>query len=400
MDKTGFILTGSALLLLMTNLAHSQEDYDDYSNHDSPVHPSKGSIPNVADIMRTFLAEQRTVNGSNHTVWVVGKRARQFLTGPLTTATIPALYILVFVIGLPTNGLGLWVMANRVRKLPSTIFLMNLAVADLLLSLVLPFKIHYHILGNNWLFGEALCRTVTAFFYGNMYCSVLLLTFISIDRYFALVHPFLSKRFRDNSFAVGSCCVIWLLAVLLVLPFLFLQQLYTIHNLNITTCHDVLPLESQAGYFFYYFVCLVALGFLVPGCVTVFCYGSVIRTLIQTEKRYVRATVLTVLILLVFVVCFAPSNFILLVHQSEYRLYEDSELYIYYMLGLGLSSCSSCIDPFIYYYVSDEFRAKVKRAVYCQKDKGSALSGKSSQELLSATTYTPSTRAASLTRAT
>uniref|UniRef100_UPI00398EEE19 proteinase-activated receptor 3-like n=1 Tax=Pristiophorus japonicus TaxID=55135 RepID=UPI00398EEE19 len=365
-------------------------EYDEYDNSPSNSSqiksPAKGQIPSVADIMRTFGGVKQKVNGSNETFNTVGTRARMHLTGPVTTATIPALCTLVFAIGLPANGLGLWIMTRKIRKLPSTIFLINLATTDLLLILVLPFKISYHLLGNNWLFGEALCRTMTALFYGNMYCSILLLTFISIDRYFALVHPFSSRRFRDNAFAVCACCVIWVISVLLVLPFLFVEQLYMVQDLNITTCHDVLSLDKQTGYFFYYFVCLVAMGFLIPCCITIFCYGSVIQTLVLNEKRYARAAMVTVLILLVYVVCFTPSNIILLIHHSEFHLTKDSDLYIYYMVCLVLSSFSSCIDPFIYYYLSDEFRSKVKQVI-CGKAQHRDMSGKTSQELLRTSTY-------------
>ncbi|XP_078061015.1 proteinase-activated receptor 4-like [Mustelus asterias] len=131
--------------------------------------------------------------------------AKSQLTNSVATAIIPAIYSIILLVGIMANGMALFVLTTKVQRLPSTIFLINLATADLLLTLVLPFKISYHLLGNDWLFGEGLCRTVTAFFYGNMYCSILLLTFISIDRYFALVHPFLSKRFRDNRFAVCCC---------------------------------------------------------------------------------------------------------------------------------------------------------------------------------------------------
>ncbi|XP_067824694.1 proteinase-activated receptor 3-like [Heptranchias perlo] len=391
------LLVPALLLTLSTFWCRAATpDYDEYdlfpSDNSQKDSTAKGQMPSVADIMRSFNSVKQRVNGSNETFYTVGKRARAHLTGPVTTATIPAFCILVFAIGFPANGLGLWIMTTKIRKLPSTIFLINLATTDLLLILMLPFKISYHLLGNDWLFGEGLCRTMTAFFYGNMYCSILLLTFISIDRYFALVHPFISRRFRDNTFAVCACCVIWVIAVLSVLPFLFVPQLYTVQDLNITTCHDVLSLEKQTGYFFYYFMCLVLLGFLIPCCVTIFCYGSVIRTLILNERRYARAAKVTVLILLVFVVCFTPSNIILLMHHFEYYLTNDSDLYIYYMVGLVLSSSSSCIDPFIYYYISDEFRSKVKQVVCCGKHKGRDLSGKTSQELLRTTTYTSHSR--------
>ncbi|XP_059494533.1 proteinase-activated receptor 3-like isoform X3 [Stegostoma tigrinum] len=354
MDKTGFILTGSALLLLMTNLAHSQEEFSGDDNRGRVIHFDPDTSTKLLDNYKPIL----------------NKSARGLLTSSFTRMVLPSFYIMVFVIGLPANGLAMYNLITKVQRLPSTIFLMNLAVADLLLSLVLPFKIHYHILGNNWLFGEALCRTVTAFFYGNMYCSVLLLTFISIDRYFALVHPFLSKRFRDNSFAVGSCCVIWLLVVLAMLPFLFQRQTYPIHNLNITTCHDVLPKELNTGYFFYYFMCLVVIGFFIPSLVTIFCYVSIIRSLMLEDSKYSKAVRTMVLVLIVFLICFTPSNVTLLVHHSQFHPTDSNKLYFYYLVCLVLSTFNNCLDPFIYYYISEEFRNEVRRILFSKVKRG------------------------------
>ncbi|XP_059494465.1 proteinase-activated receptor 3-like [Stegostoma tigrinum] len=304
-----------------------------------------------------------------------------YLTSSITTVIIPTVYSIILCIALPANGIALFVLVTRTQRLPSTIFLMNLAVADLLLSLVLPFKIHYHILGNNWLFGEALCRTVTAFFYGNMYCSALLLTFISIDRYFALVHPFLSKRFRDNSFAVGSCCVIWLLVVLAMLPFLFQRQTHPIHNLNITTCHDVLPKELNTGYFFYYFMCLVVIGFFIPSLVTIFCYVSIIGSLMLEDSKYSKAVRTMVLVLIVFLICFTPSNVTLLVHHSQFHPTDSNKLYFYYLVCLVLSTFNNCLDPLIYYYISEEFRKEVRIMVLCKVEKRED-SGKRSEQFV------------------
>ncbi|XP_032902907.1 proteinase-activated receptor 3-like [Amblyraja radiata] len=367
-------------------------DYDDENDSDdSEDDINTGSIPSVDDIMKSFKATRQKVNGTNETYIVVDEAVRAHLTGTTTLAVIPALYTLVFAVGLPANALGLWIMATKIRKLPSTVFLINLTTADLLLMLILPFKISYHLQGNNWVFGEALCRTMTAFFYGNMYCSILLLTVISVDRYCALVHPFTSRQFRDNVFAACVCSAIWVITLLLVLPFLFVEQQLRPHNLNITTCHDVLLQDQQTGFFFRYFASLVVVGFLIPCCVTLFCYGSVIKTLMANKKSYTRAAVVTLLILLVYVGCFAPSNVILLIHHSEYQLTGDSDLYIYYMVCLVLSSAGSCIDPFIYYYISDEFRVRVKHVICCSKAQQSSRSGRTTtQELLRTNTTSSS----------
>ncbi|XP_078279753.1 proteinase-activated receptor 3-like isoform X2 [Rhinoraja longicauda] len=313
---------------------------------------------------------------SNITEGVLDKTAKYYLTTAITTTVIPSLYIIIFAFGLAANGLALVNLITNVQRMPSTIFLMNLATADLLLILALPFKIHYHFQGNNWVFGEALCRTTTAFFYGNIYCSILLLTFISIDRYCALVHPFYSKRFRDNRFAAATCVVIWALVGLSVIPFLLQRQVYPSKELNITTCHDVLPENMQHGYFFYYFVCLVVLEFLIPCLVTIFCYVSVIKTLMGKSGKYAKAIRAIVLVLVVYVVCFAPSNIILLIHFSQFHLTENNHLYLYYAICLVCSTLNSCIDPFIYYYMSDEFRNNVKSFISFGKEKKSEDSRK------------------------
>ncbi|XP_051893752.1 proteinase-activated receptor 3-like isoform X2 [Pristis pectinata] len=306
---------------------------------------------------------------SNGTTNVLNDSAKSHLTSSITTVMIPVISSIILIIGLPANGLALLVLATKVQRMPSTIFLMNLATADLLLILVLPFKIHYHFQGNNWLFGEALCRMITAFFYGNMYCSILLLTFISIDRYFALVHPFYSKGFRDNRLAVGACFMIWAFVGLIMIPFLLRKQVHSFQDPDITTCHDALPEELDSDYFFYYFVCLIAVGFLIPCLITIFCYVSIIRALLISDEPFGQAIRNMVLVLVVYVVCFAPSNIILLIHHSGLHFIDTNHLYLYYMTCLMLSTLNNCIDPFIYYYVSDEFRNKVRSAVFSMKMK-------------------------------
>ncbi|XP_078279766.1 proteinase-activated receptor 4-like isoform X2 [Rhinoraja longicauda] len=319
--------------------------------------------------------------------------ARDHLTSPITTVVIPVISSIILIIGLPANGLGLWVLATKVQRMPSTIFLMNLATADLLLILALPFKIHYHFQGHNWVFGEALCRTMTAFFYGNMYCSILLLTFISIDRYFALVHPFYSKGFRDNRFATATCLTIWFLVGLSTIPFLLQQQVYSFKYLNVTTCHDVLPEKVASSYSCYYFMCLIAFGFLIPCLTTIFCDLSVIRALLISTGPFGHAVRNTTLVMIVFMVCFAPSNIILLIHHSD--LGSTAHLYHYYTICLMLCTLNNCIDPFIYYYVSDEFRSKVRSLLSCARTKDES-SRKSAQLLVqSGSSSTPDSKVSS-----
>lgn len=83
--------------------------------------------------------------------------------------------------------------------------------------------------------------------------------------------------------------------------------------------------------------------------------------LMLNKKEYRKAKVVTVLTLLIYLVCFGPSNIMLLLHQWV------PELYIHYMITVPICSFNSCIDPFIYYFVSDELRSKIKTMIGFQK---------------------------------
>ncbi|XP_029470048.1 proteinase-activated receptor 4 [Rhinatrema bivittatum] len=342
------------LLLVILGVSFGIEDYDEYSQEN--MDDQTTTLENTL-CPRAIPGE---IMKGNTTFIFIPQSSRDLLSSTITVVLIPSLYSLVFLIGLPSNGLALWILATKVKKMTSTIFLINLTLADLLLILMLPFKISYYFLGNNWLFGEMTCRVLTSFFYGNMYCSVLLLMSISIDRYLAVVHPFFSRSFRSKTFALCMCSAVWFLTVIFTVPLMIYPQSYPLYGSNLTLCHDVLPRHEQSEFFFYYFVCLIVFGFLIPLLIIIFCYMAVLRVLISSGEKYAYAIKLTVLVLVIILALLTPSNLILLIHYSEHCFIYDADLYVVYMVCLALSTFNNCVDPFIYYYVSEEFREKVK----------------------------------------
>ncbi|XP_074161887.1 proteinase-activated receptor 4 [Sminthopsis crassicaudata] len=371
-----------SLLLFYCFLAGSlaQDDYDVENNNGNESADAYTNETSSTSILcpRSFPGEK--MNFNNTTYLCIGKESREYLFSWVSTTLVPSLYTLVFLVGLPANGLALWVLATKIQRLPSTIFLMNLAVADLLLVLVLPFNISYYFLGHHWVFEEGLCRLVTAFFYGNMYCSMLLLACISLDRYLAIVHPFFSRSVRSPTFAACLCAIVWFGAASLTLPLAIQRQSYPLHGSSgHVLCHDVLPQDEQASHFLNIFVCLVVLGFFLPLLVILFCYGSVIYALVASGERYSYAVKLTVLVLVSAVTLFTPSNILLLIHYSDPRANGFGNLYFWYIPSLAISTLNSCVDPVIYYYVSEEFRDKVKRKL-CQQNKSMLTVQKASKE--------------------
>ncbi|XP_030075155.1 proteinase-activated receptor 4 [Microcaecilia unicolor] len=348
-------------LFVILGLSFGIEDYDDYSPEST-----EQTTTSENTLCPRAIPGQMTTKG-NITFITIPASSRAHLSSAITRVLIPSLYTLVFLIGLPSNGLALWILATKIKKMTSTIFLINLALADLLLILVLPFKISYYFLGNNWLFGEMACRILTTFFYGNMYCSVLLLMSISIDRYLAVVHPFFSRSFRNKTFAICICSAVWFLTIISTVPLTTYQQAYPLYGSDVTLCHDVLPRHEQSEFFFYYFVCLIVFGFLIPLVIVIFCYVAVLRVLISNGEKYSYAIKLTALVLVTILVLLTPSNLVLLIHYSEHCFNYNADLYVVYMVCLALSTFNNCIDPFVYYYVSEEFREKIKAKLFTRR---------------------------------
>lgn len=96
-------------------------------------------------------------------------------------AFLPALYGLLFVLGLLGNGAVAAVLLSQRAALSSTdTFLLHLAVADALLVLTLPlWAVDAAV---QWVFGSGLCKVAGALFNINFYAGALLLACISFDR--------------------------------------------------------------------------------------------------------------------------------------------------------------------------------------------------------------------------
>ncbi|KAI1240036.1 hypothetical protein IHE44_0011482, partial [Lamprotornis superbus] len=323
---------------------------------------------------RSFIGQKvLNVNNSEEVdEYKVDEFVAEVLTGKLTTVFLPIVYIFVFIIGLPSNAMALWVFFFRTKKKhPAVIYMVNLALADLLFIVWFPLKISYHLNGNNWLFGEGLCKVFVGFFYGNMYCSILFMTCLSVQRYWVVVNPIVNSK-KKSEIALGISIAIWILILLGTIPLYLVNQTAYISNLNITTCHDVLPENVLAHDMFSYFLSLATGLFLIPAIITAVAYILMIKTLsasiidVSTGKKRKRAIRLIIVVLSMYLICFTPSNVLIIVHYSLLKAYSQSHLYAWYITALCLSTLNSCIDPFIYYYISKDFRDNLKYALLCR----------------------------------
>ncbi|XP_071988783.1 proteinase-activated receptor 1-like [Engystomops pustulosus] len=298
---------------------------------------------------------------------------KDHLTSPLINKLVPSVYTLVICVALPLNAMAIFIFIFRVKVMkPAVVYMLNLAIADVLFVISLPFIIIYGFSGNDWLLGEGMCRIVTAAFYCNMYCSILLMTSISVDRFLAVVYPIRSLHWRTTTRAWVVCIFIWILSISSNVPLFITNQTYVIDVLNTTTCHDVHSAPIIHNLHVYYNTTFISVCFFFPLLATTFCYIGVIRKLSslgsESKLKKSRAVVLTVTVLCVFVICFGPTNIIFLIHNFGYNDIDNGFLYFASVICTCISSISCCIDPLIYYYRSLKFQKHLHNLLSCKKE--------------------------------
>lgn len=307
--------------------------------------------------------------------------ALHFLTSPMSTVVMPSLYTLICIFSVPINICAVLAFARRIRpKKPAAIYMLNLACADLIFASLLPFKISYHFGGNNWLFGELMCRMVTGAFYWNMYCSVLLITCISVDRLLAVVYPIDSLAWRRPRNSIIACVSMWILSFAGSVPLVLTNQTAKVEELNIITCHDVQPAHELIWRYKIYFITLCCALFFLPMLITVVSYARVIWSLSRVphgvpgrSRQRVRAGVMALTVLVMFVLCFMPTNCLLLAHYLQFdEGLEKSQKapdgsYAVYLVFMCLGSLNCLMDPLLYYFGSSQCQRQLSSVLRCQK---------------------------------
>ncbi|KAG7278097.1 hypothetical protein CRUP_029042 [Coryphaenoides rupestris] len=133
-------------------------------------------------------------------------------------------YAIIFGSGLLGNLLAIWVFWRYVKETKkAVVFMMNLAVADLMQVLSLPLRIYYY-LNNLWPFGQTLCMLCFYLKYVNMYASIFFMACISVRRCELVMCPLRHHSSRKKG-DLYICVAGWLLVFACCIPFPILRHL-------------------------------------------------------------------------------------------------------------------------------------------------------------------------------
>lgn len=275
-----------------------------------------------------------------------------------------AVHIPTFLLGLLLNLLAIRGFRTFLKKRwaeysATSIYMINLAVFDLLLVLSLPFRVVLDHVPTPF---PSLCTLVECLYFISMYGSVFTICFISLDRFLAIQYPFLVSHCRSPRKIFGTCCAIWVLVWAGSIP------IYNFHEKveNYMCFHNM----SDGTWSAKIFVPFEVFGFLFPMGVVGFCSSRSIHILVShwnhtQEWVQQRACIWTIASnLAVFVASFLPVHlgFFLqfLVRNGfivECRARRSISLFL--QLSLCFSNINCCLDVFCYYFVIKEFRVGI-----------------------------------------
>ncbi|XP_014706465.1 C3a anaphylatoxin chemotactic receptor [Equus asinus] len=139
---------------------------------------------------------------------------------------------LTLLLGLPGNGLVLWVAGLKMKRTVNTVWFIHLTVADFLCCLSLPFSLAHLALQGHWPYGWLLCKLIPSIIVLNMFASVFLLTAISLDRCLLVLKPIWCQNHRNVGTAFTICGCIWVVAFVMCIPVFIYREMFSVDNHN------------------------------------------------------------------------------------------------------------------------------------------------------------------------
>lgn len=280
-------------------------------------------------------------------------------------------YSLITVFGLVGNGFALAILIRTYRQSsPFHIYMLNLAVSDILCVCTLPLRVLYYVNKGQWNHGDFLCRISSYALYVNLYCSIYFMAVMSVTRFLAIVFPVQNIHLVTERRARLVCVAVWVLICLLSSPFLMSGQNFDPLT-NKTKCFEPPKHGTSVEKLVILNYVSLAMGFLIPFLVILVCYAGIVRTLLSrtiAAKRQTasgnRAIRMIVIVLLTFLVSFMPYHIQRTIHlhflsRNNASCEETVAMQKYVVVTLCLAASNCCFDPMLYFFSGEGFRSRM-----------------------------------------
>ncbi|XP_076594216.1 C3a anaphylatoxin chemotactic receptor [Chaetodon auriga] len=278
--------------------------------------------------------------------------------------------LLIFLVGVPLNGLVVWALGLRshrhlVRRGSSEetraassfrIYVLNLALADLVLLLRTPIMLGYVAHNYSWPFGVVFCHLIMFLRGLGLYASAFLICAVALERCLCLLRP-VWARLRRPSWAVPLACgVLWLMATILSAPYL--------HSAVLIEVNGTYQCLESGGFNTALFVTETVAGFILPLLVFLGSNLAVLLTVQQAvpptptstpsvSRRMTRMYHVLFFTMLLFLTCWVPyfvCRFLRAMAEERSPLYNNARRGTY--ISLFLVYIKSALNPVLYVFAA------------------------------------------------
>nr|XP_006815837.1 PREDICTED: somatostatin receptor type 2-like [Saccoglossus kowalevskii] len=283
---------------------------------------------------------------------------------------IPVFSAVVFLVGVIGNGLVIFIILRfkKMRKCVTNIYILNLALADFIFFLVLPFVVYFNA-SVNWIFGKVMCKLTMGLDGMNMFTGIFTLTAMAVDRHESIIHAADTRSYRRILGAKCICIGLWVLSLLVTLPLWFYATSELLHN-SLSVCTIVCSVAVT----YYFMAAAFILGFVAPLMIICVCYVRIVRflrckqkSLRQTAIKIGRISTLVVVTICVFVFSWTSFWLVRIVLLAAPNGPPSKSMEVAYYCSLCVTFLNGCLDPFIYACFKNDISQKLSRMCSCQK---------------------------------
>lgn len=299
--------------------------------------------------------------------------------------------VLIFLVGVSLNGLVVWALGMRgqrhlvrrgsreeTRAASSfRIYVLNLALADLVLLLRTPLMLGYLAHNCSWPFSRGLCQVVMFLRGLGLYASAFLLCAVALERCLCLLRPVWARLRRPHWAVPVACAIIWLIATALSITYLYSADLMEING----TYHCVENTKFNMGLF----IAETAAGFILPLLVFLGSNLAVLVTVHQsmpptptsstpyTARRMTKMYHVMFVTMLLFLTCWVPyfvCRFLRALAEgrpARAQLYSRAVLGTY--ISLFLVYIKSALNPVLYVFAARGLSRAIKASLVSTIDR-------------------------------
>ncbi|XP_031560320.1 neuropeptide Y receptor type 6-like [Actinia tenebrosa] len=291
-------------------------------------------------------------------------------------------YCVMLLLALFGNIFLVCVVYSQRRLRTTTNFLIsNMAISDLLVPVfAMPRTIvEIHLGLRRWLFtntlGLALCKVIYFLQDVSTAVSVLSLSCITLDRFYAVVRPQSSTPIKGYVRTVIAS--IWIIAMLMHAAYFYAFQLVTVND--VTYCILLWPSTVDPIATKIFFLTLIILLYFIPLILIIVLQWFIVKKLKKQRlpsfsssfrqrkrgKRNKKVVHFTLAVIVTFFICWTPTvvySFIVIFGETTNCIPE-----LFRFSSLFLVQSNSSINFFIYFLFNDNYRNTFKK-IFCHRD--------------------------------